>query len=425
MTSSGRLGILVGGGPAPGINSAISSATIEAVNSGLQVTGIYDGFQNLMDGALDMVRPLTIQDVSRVHSQGGSILRTSRANPTSSKDGLARTIDSLRRLGVTYLVTIGGEDTASSAARVGVEAGGGVRVAHVPKTIDNDLPLPSGLSTFGFQTARHVGTEQVLNLMEEARTSNRWVFVVVMGRNAGHLALGIGKAAGATLTIIPEEFQADHITLDDVVTVLEGAMWKRLAGGQSYGVAVISEGIVGRMRPEDIEAIPGADVAYDAHGHLRLGEIPIGAMLRREVSGRFAARNRRCHITDVTLGYTLRCAPPIPFDVDYTRTLGYGAVRFLLSEPSDPELRTGGMVCSVEGHSRVIPFSEIVDPSTGRMAPRLVDTTSEHFKVSWGYMIRLQPEDLEDREKLEVLASTAGISPDEFRESFAPAVRSG
>ena len=192
MTASlNRLGILVGGGPAPGINGTIGAATIEANNSGLEVVGIYDGFEHLMRGWTDAVRPLAIADVSRVHSQGGSILRTSRANPTRAAEDLARTVGALRELGVTSLVTVGGDDTAFSAFEVAKAANGALRVAHAPKTIDNDLPLPGGMPTFGFETAQHVGTQVVLNLMEDSRTTGRWFFVSVMGRTAGHLALEV------------------------------------------------------------------------------------------------------------------------------------------------------------------------------------------------------------------------------------------
>ena len=221
--SNNALGILVGGGPAPGINSAISAVTIEARNSGLNVIGMQDGFEHLIAGRTTASRELTIEDVSRIHFQGGSILRTSRANPTRSpeaSDQGRRYAEAPRRS--RTCVTIGGDDTAFSAAAVAERADGAIRVAHVPKTIDNDLPLPSGMPTFGYETARHVGTELVLTIMEDSRTTNRWFVVVVMGRKAGHLALGIGKAAGATLTIIPEEFPQPRITLDDISRVIEG-----------------------------------------------------------------------------------------------------------------------------------------------------------------------------------------------------------
>lgn len=417
-----RMGILVGGGPAPGINSVIGAAAIEAINAGLEVVGIYDGFEHLMKGRTDMVRPLTIPDVSRIHFEGGSILRTSRANPTRKAEDLQNTVKALKELGIRYLVTIGGDDTAFSASEVAKAAGGQIRVAHVPKTIDNDLPLPGGMPTFGFETARHVGTELVRNLMEDSRTTNRWYFVVVMGRKAGHLALGIGKAAGATVTVIGEEFPKERIALSEVCDVLEGAILKRRLLGRKDGVAVIAEGIGEKLNPEELAKIPGVEVEYDPHGHIRLGEIPLATILKREIQRRFAERGEKMTIVDVTLGYELRCAPPIPFDIDYTRTLGYGAVKFLLSEPDTDALMLGGMVCLDSGRIRVLPFDELRDPVTGRTKVRLVDIHSEHYKVAREYMIRLEPRDLEDSTTLERLAEAAKVTPEQFKAKFAHVV---
>jgi 6-phosphofructokinase 1 len=417
-----RLGILVGGGPAPGINSVIGAVTIEAINSGLEVIGIYDGFEHLMKGRTDMVRQLTIPDVSRIHFDGGSILRTSRANPTRTPEDLQNTVKALRELGIRYLVTIGGDDTAFSASEVVKAAGGTIRVAHVPKTIDNDLPLPGGMPTFGFETARHVGTELVRNLMEDSRTTNRWYFVVAMGRKAGHLALGIGKAAGATITVIGEEFPKERITLAEVCDVLEGAILKRRVLGRKDGVAVIAEGIGEKLDPEELAKIPGVEVERDPHGHIRLGEIPLATILKREIQRRFKERGEKMTIVDVTLGYELRCAPPIPFDIDYTRTLGYGAVKFLLSEPKDDRVKEGGMVCLVGGRLEILPFDELRDPVTGRTKVRLVDINSEHYKVAREYMIRLEREDLENPEMLAKLAAAAKMTPEEFKKKFAHVV---
>src|SRR6202022_617757 len=208
MEHHSRLAILVGGGPAPGINSVIGAATIRARLEGLDVVGIRDGFQWLMAGDIQHVVPLTIDAVSRIHFRGGSFIGISRANPTANPMHLENAVVSLLRLNVTQLITIGGDDTAFSAMKLEEHAAGRIRVVHVPKTIDNDLGLPAHIDTFGYQTARHLGAEIVKNLMVDAKTTSRWYFVVAMGRKAGHLALGIGKAAGATLTLIPEEFRA-------------------------------------------------------------------------------------------------------------------------------------------------------------------------------------------------------------------------
>ena len=417
-----HLGILVGGGPAPGINSAISATVIEAVNEDLEVIGIYDGYEHLIQGRTDMVRPLTIEGVSRIHFQGGSILRTARANPTRHPDDMRRTLQALQSLGISALVSIGGDDTAFAASEVAKASHGRLRVAHIPKTIDNDLPLPGGVSTFGFETARHIGTQLIRNLMEDARTTNRWIFVVVMGRKAGHLALGIGKAAGSTLTIIPEEFPQDSIRLEHVSRILEAAILKRRVMGNEHGVAVIAEGISEKLDPEELAKMPGVEMVYDPYGHIRLGEIPLTTILKRQVQEQFAARQDSLSIVDVTLGYELRCAQAIPFDVDYTRTLGYGAVRFLLSEPTDERTRQGGFICLEGGRLNVLPFDDLRDPTTGRIRVRVVDVCSEHYHVARKYMIRLEQSDLDDEQMCAKLAAAAQMTPDEFLHAYRLAV---
>src|SRR5512147_1992567 len=250
-----RLAILVGGGPAPGINSVISAATIRGCLEGVEVLGIRDGFEWIMQGNVERVKPLTIEEVSRIHFRGGSHIGISRANPTKDPQHLENTVISLLRLNVSQLITIGGDDTAFSAMKLAEKADGRIAVVHVPKTIDNDLDLPPDVDTFGFQTARHVGVEIVKNLMVDARTTSRWYFVIAMGRKAGHLALGIGKAAGATLTLIPEEFQGQKVRFKAIVDTLVGAILKRLSYGRRDGVAIIAEGLVEHLNPKDLESL--------------------------------------------------------------------------------------------------------------------------------------------------------------------------
>src|SRR5919202_1257393 len=150
VANNGRLALLVGGGPAPGINGVISAAAIEARNQGLEVIGFQDGFRWLMQQDLRHWRPLDIPDVKDYALRGGSLLGTARANPAKSEAAMTAVLRALRDLGVTALVTIGGDDTAFSASQVYQRAGGAIRVAHVPKTIDNDLPLPRSGPTLGF-----------------------------------------------------------------------------------------------------------------------------------------------------------------------------------------------------------------------------------------------------------------------------------
>ena len=333
-----------------------------------------------------------------------------------------RVVEALIDLGINRLITIGGDDTAFSASEVSKASGGEIRVAHVPKTIDNDLPLPNNMPTFGFETARHFGAELVLNLMEDSRTTDRWYFVVVMGRAAGHLALGIGKAAGATLTIIPEEFDSDKISLDQVSNVLEGAILKRRVMGRRRGLAVIAEGIAEKLEPEELANTPGVEVTYDQYGHLRLGEIPLEKILKRRIEARFSQRDEVINIVDWTLGYELRSAAPIPFDIDYTRTLGYGAVRVLLAEPKDNEPDNGGMVCLIDGRLNLMKFEELRDASTQRTRIRRVDIYSESYRVACEYMIRLEREDLENEDMKRSLAEAAHMEPVEFERRFASTV---
>ena len=418
----GRVGILMGGGPAPGINSAISAATIEAVNQGYEVVGILDGFSHLMEGRTDMVVPLSIVDVAQIHHRGGSIIRTSRANPTRRPEHLENTVSALQRLGVSYLVTIGGDDTAFSASEVSSHAGNRIRVAHIPKTIDNDLPLPGNMPTFGYETARHLGTEIVRNLIEDFRTTNRWYLVTAMGRAAGHLALGIGKAAAATLTIIPEEFPGDRIRLSQVCDILETAIFKRRVMGKSRGLAVIAEGVAERFDPEELASIPGVEVSRDQHGHLRLGDIQLEKALRREIQTRFAVRGENLQIVDSNVGYELRSYPPIPFDIDYTRSLGYGAARFLLGSAEQSPDTTGGLICQVNGKIEVLPFSQLRDPSTGRTKVRTVDIHGDGYRIARKYMIRLEKSDLKDPNMCRKLADQVGMTPDAFVQRYGGVV---
>jgi 6-phosphofructokinase 1 len=424
-----RLGIVVGGGPAPGINSVISAATIEAINRGFEVVGIRDGFRHLILGRTEEIEPLTIPYVSRIHGNGGSILGISRDNPTlqdaGSADPAARmkqVVQSIATLELDALLTIGGDGTANSAYRVCEALGGRVPVVHVPKTIDNDLPLPGGKSTFGFQTARHVGAEIVENMMTDAMTTRRWFFIVAMGRSAGHLALGIGKAAGATLAVIAEEWPAkEPIRLDHVVDVLETAMVKRIVHGRPFGVALLAEGIGLRLPPEDVARVE-PDCERDAHGNLRLSELHLHRLLTRLVKRRFKARGQEVTIVAKSIGYELRCARAIPFDVEYTRDLGCGAIEYLHQIRSGARPESGGMVAIDEGHLCPMPFGSFTDPKTGRTLVREVDITTESYAVARKYMIRLERDDLADREKLAALARVAGLTPEAFAARYAHVV---
>jgi 6-phosphofructokinase 1 len=408
--SRNRLAILVGGGPAPGINSVIASATIRAILEGVEVIGIRDGFAWIMKGDTSHVMPLTTEEVSRIHFRGGSHIGTSRANPTKDARHLENAIDALLRLDVSRLITIGGDDTAYSALRLEQAAAGRLRVVHVPKTIDNDLDLPAYVDTFGFQTARHLGVEIVKNLMVDAKTTSRWYFVVAMGRSAGHLALGIGKAAGATVTLIREEFQARQIRLAAIVDTLACAIVKRLSEGRRDGVAVIAEGLILGVDPKELGQL--SNVERDAHGNVRLSEIRIGDILKNAVQARLGEFGIDTPIVAKDIGYELRCADPIPFDLEYTRDLGYCATKYLL------EGGNAAMVSMQAGNFVPVPFRSLLDPGTGRAKVRMVDIRSTRYAIARRYMIRLRRDDFEDTGKLAQIAAAAGMSVPEFRKSF-------
>lgn len=432
---NGRLGIIVGGGPAPGINGVINAATIEAINRGFDVVGFYDGFRWLASESFDVERntvKLDIASVARIHFDGGSILRTSRTSllddarlkshkmvtPDAAK--VDRVLNNLRKLGIDSLLTIGGDDTALSARFVVDSADSKIRVVHVPKTIDNDLPLPADVPTFGFSTARLIGTELVKNLMRDSQTTGRWYIAETMGRSAGWLALSIGMAAGATLTLIPEEFPT-HTKVSDVLDVIEGAILKRRAMGRPDGVVIVAEGLTYKLGDkEELEIMLGREIPLDAAGHMRLAEVNLGNLLKNQIQERFRRRGQSIELVDHELGYELRSADPTPYDMGYCRMLGYFSIQ-LLREGD----RSAVMVSIAHGNLHPIDFHDMIDPSTNRTRTRLVDVSSDVYRAARAYMIRLENSDFSNRELLTKLAEQAKLSPDEFQTRYQSAARRG
>jgi ATP-dependent phosphofructokinase / diphosphate-dependent phosphofructokinase len=412
--SAQTLAILVGGGPAPGINGVIASAAIEAINSGLRVIGLRDGYRWLAEGDVSHVVELKIEQVSRIHFTGGSILRTSRVNPARDEATLERVIRSLTQLGVHYLVCIGGDDTTYGAAMIAERTRGRIGVVTVPKTIDNDLPLPENAPTFGFETARAVGSSIVEALMEDARTTGRWYLAVSMGRKSGSLALSMCKSAGATLAIIPEEFRSERFDLSMVIDTIVGSIIKRRSYNRDDGVAVIAEGIVGLIDSDTLPAAPGSQP--DAYGHVHIADIPLGMVLRDRVRAVLKELGISATVVSKDIGYELRCAKPLPFDAEYTRTLGYGAVRYVLDGGS------GALIAIAGGSVTPVEFKDLLDRNTGRIRVRMVDVSTESYQVARSYMIRLEPQDF-DEPSLSRLAAVANLSPDAFKARFEPSVR--
>lgn len=408
--ASGKLGLLVCGGPAPGINSVLGAATIRARLAGVEVIGIHDGFKHIMEGDISRVTSLEIHSTSRIHFHGGSYIGISRGGPCDDPKHMQNTLKSLERLGVNMLITIGGDGTAYVANQLSLAGKGAVRVVHVPKTIDNDIDLPLDMPTFGFQTARHVGVELVENLMVDARTTSRWYFVVTQGRKAGHLALAIGKAAGATLSLIPEEFPRGA-PMRLLVDTLVGAMIKRLAGGgKGHGVAMLAEGLAGVVRPEDLARY--TMVPHDASGAISFASIHMGDVLQRAVTERLAELGMKVSAHAKEIGYELRCAAPIPYDMEYTRDLGYSAARHILG---------GGdrvVVSMQNGRFVPIPFEDLIDAETGKTRIRMVDLESDRYKIARTYMVRLGRSDFASDAEVAKLSAVCGLTPEAFRSAF-------
>lgn len=410
MSRLERIAILAGGGPAPGINSVIGAATIRGILAGVDVIGLNDGFQWVMQGDVSHTSSLTIKNVAAIHFRGGSSIGISRANPAGDRAALGRTLESLERLGVGALVTIGGDETLHAVMQLSELTQGRIKFAHVPKTIDNDMALPNGSPTFGFQTARHVGVGIVKDLQVDAATTSRWYFIITMGRKSGHLALGIGKAAGVTLTVIPEEFREPTVPLRTVVDLLAGAVIKRCRYGRRDGVAILAEGVMERIHPVDRERF--SETTLDRDSNRRISEVRFAEILRAEVTARVGAFGIESTIVAKNIGYELRCADPIPFDMEYTRDLGYCASKYLLEGGTD------AVVTMEDGKFRPIPFRELFDTAAGAVRLRVVDVSSDHYGIARRYMLRLRRDDFEDDSELTKLARTAGLSNDEFRAQF-------
>jgi 6-phosphofructokinase 1 len=367
-----------------------------------------------MQGKSDHARALDEAAVAGIHLSGGSILQTSRANPTKKPEHLAAVVSALGALGIDHLITIGGDDTAFSARRVSEEAGGRVKVVHVPKTIDNDLPLPDGTPTFGFETAREHATRIVARLLEDARTAGRFYLVVMMGRTAGHLAVGAAKAAGATLAIVPEEFAETQIRLAKIVRLVEGSVVKRASQGEPHGVVVLAEGLGAKLDPADLESL--ADAPRDEHGHVRLAEVPFGSVVKDAVARSLKEIGLDVTLVEKDVGYELRCAEPSAFDLDYTRDLGAGAVRTLLAGGSAAMItRQGGAIVP-------IPFEKLMDPKTGKTRVRLVDPTTDAHRSARSLQVRVERADLDDAGRLAALAKVTNLSPEATRARFADIV---
>ena len=377
VSGSGAFGIIVSGGPAPGINSVISSVVIEARNRGFTVKGLKEGFKGVSLREPDSVVELTIEQVSSIASTGGSILGTSRFNPFRSPQTKQQFLSELREHGIDKLVVIGGEGSAYLSHQLALEQPG-VQVVHVPKTIDNDLILPNHYPSFGFETARYAGTKILDTLRVDAKTTKRWFLVTSMGRKAGFLALGLGIASGATSTLIPEEF-LPGTTPAEVAQIIFGSIQRRFLSGRDWGVVIIAEGVLDLLSPDSSKEL--RECPRDELGRIIYSQVELGDVIKPELQRLCDNAGHDLKLNTKDIGYELRCHPPVSFDVEYTKFLGFGAVRHIL------EGRTDGMVTRDYDSLGFQPLSELVLPD-GSIRSRKIDLESDIYKVARSFMIR-------------------------------------
>lgn len=366
------IAILCAGGPAPGINTVIGSVTKVFLNAGYEVFGIHEGYKTLFTDSPN-VEKLDFIFADNIYSRGGSALKMSRYKP---KDDEFKT-DFFVNNNVKLLVTIGGDDTASTANRISkFMAVNKVKFSniHVPKTIDNDLPLPEGTPTFGYQSAKEEGVRIGTTLYEDARTSGNWFVVSAMGREAGHLAFGIGTACHYPMIIIPEMFNKTKLTFDAITKMIISSMVKRRMLGIEYGVAIVSEGVFHFMSDEEIEGT-GINFTYDEHGHPELGNVSKAHIFNMLVQRKLKKLGISVKSRPNEMGYELRCVRPIAYDLAYATILGTGVMKLF------QDGITGCMVTQTPAGDIVPLYLKDVEDENGKVKPRLVNMNSEKVRL--------------------------------------------
>ena len=378
--------ILCGGGPAPGMNSVSMSVAKTFITKGFRVIGLHGGYSGLFSKNA-RTEDLTFAIADRYFNRGGSYLEMSRFKPTDADFENNFNLDLFKDNNIKLLVTIGGDDTASTANRISkFLAAKGYPIAniHCPKTIDNDLPLPANAPTFGYNSAKNEGAHLARTVYEDARTSGNWLVISAMGRTCGSLALGIGEATHCPMTIIPEMFNKTEICLDKVVKLSISAILKRKVLGINYGTIVAAEGLFHEFKAEEMEAA-GVRFSYDDHGHPELGKVSKAVLFNDLLEAEFKKIGLKVKSRPVEIGYDVRCQDPVAYDLTYCTELAMGVYQ-LYSEG-----KTGCMVY-VDAYGNVSPLylADLQDPKTGKIPPRVVDinagTAQNYYKYIAHYV---------------------------------------
>ncbi len=334
-----KLATLTGGGDCPGLNAVIRAVTRKALLEGYEVIGFRNGWAGVIKG--DYI-PLSRERVSGILHLGGTILGTSRTNPTDEQ--IETIVRNLKGLEVSALIAIGGDDTLSVASRLHKR---GVPVIGVPKTIDNDIDGTD--QTFGFDTAVNIATEAIDRLHTTAEAHSRALVVEVMGRQAGWIALWAGIAGGADIVLLPEF----PMTVKEICKIIKA----RQAGGKNFSIIAVAEGF-------KLEG--GAEVLQtgnlDAFGHVRLGGI--GEVLCREIEKATGIESR-----GVVLGHVQRGGTPSAFDRVLGTRYGVKAVELVVDGQSGKMAALRGT--EVVGVDLDSVITEVVDKKTGKPKLRL------------------------------------------------------
>lgn len=360
--------ILCGGGPAPGMNTVVCSVAKTFLSNGYRVIGLHGGYSGLFNPN-PRTEDLDFFKADAYFNRGGSYLEMSRFKPTDADFENNFNLELFRTNNIKLLVTVGGDDTASTANRIAkfLEAKKyPISNIHVPKTIDNDLPLPDNTPTFGFNSAKDEGAHIARTIYEDARTSGNWLLISAMGRSAGHLALGIGEATHCPMTIIPEMFSSTKITVDKIIKLTISAIVKRKLLGINYGTVVVAEGVFHDLDAEDIKAT-GVHMTYDEHGHPELGKISKAVLFNELLEKEFKKLGMKVKTRPVEIGYDVRCQDPIAFDLSYCSRLAMGAYELFTRG------ETGCMVF-VDAYGTAKPlYLKDLQNAEGKIPPRRVD----------------------------------------------------
>ncbi len=222
-----KIGILTSGGDSQGMNNAIRAVVRTAINNGLTVMAIKNGYQGLLEGDME---EMNLRSVSGILNQGGTMLKTARCPEFKEEAGVLKAVEVCKEFGIEGLVVLGGDGSFRGGRDMSLH---GIPTVCIPCTIDNDIACSE--YTIGFDTAVNVATEAIDKLRDTSSSHNRCSIVKVMGRNAGWVALDVGFATGATYTLVPEV----TFTLDDLISKVK----RGEAAGKKNFIIVASEGI--------------------------------------------------------------------------------------------------------------------------------------------------------------------------------------